>query len=345
MIPESPSPGTPPPTTWVERRDQAEKLCAELVAKPLSDDDCKKIQAFAVDSKWEVRKIIAEALPTLPELLFRDLGPKLSADSNAFVSTAARRSSERRLPAANLGASAPGKIQQAVDRIAVKYGQAVANESMKLAHQITERHLRSAVHDIKNILTSLSIDIDKFHNLTATQQKKLMRVKQGTDYLRHLSDMMAQYSAEPEIKYQPEVLSEIVAEAHSSAVEQIERGGRSVEGVTFTHEVPEGLTVSVSRFHIAMVLTNLIKNGIEAHAVSPREMRPGGVHVKVEIVAEEVAITVSDKGRGIAVDDLTQLREFIPGASSKRKTGNNLGSGTGYGLPTIHRSPRRQHGY
>lgn len=130
---------------------------------------------------------------------------------------------------------------------------------------------------------------------------------------------MAQYSAEPELKCQPEPLCEIVAESHSSAVEQIERGGRSVEGVQFVCSVPEGLTVRVSRFHISMVLTNLIKNGIESHAISLKEMKPGKIDVKVEVIAGEVVVTVSDQGRGIAPGDLAQLREFIPGASSKQK--------------------------
>ena len=321
----------------MERRAQAERLCAVLATSAISDATGHGIRALATDPKWEVRKVIAEALSSLPEHLFRELGPLLSSDSNAFVSAAARRSSQRRLPAANLVASAPGKIQQAVDRITSRYGTAAAADAIKLAHQVTERHLRSAVHDIKNILTSLALDIEKFSDLTALQKKKLLRCKQGTDYLRHLTEMMAQYSEEPDLKCLPESLSEIIAEAHGSAVDQIERGGRSVECVQFACSIPEGLTVRVSRFHIAMVLTNLIKNGIEAHAISLKEIKPGKIDVKVEVIGGEVAVTVADQGRGIAPSDLAQLREFIPGSSSKQKSGLNSGSGTGYGLPICRR--------
>ena len=321
----------------MERKAQAEKLCAGFVSSTVSGTNAEEIRAFAADPKWEVRKVVAEALSSLPASLFKELGPLLSSDSNAFVSTAARRSSERRLPAANLAASTPGKIQQAVDHIAAKHGSVAAEDAVKLAHLVTERHLLSAVHDIKNILTSLTLDVDKFSNVTALQKRKLLRCSQGANYLRHLAKMMAQYATEPELKYQPELLSEIITEAHGSAVDQIERGGRSVEGVQFTYSVHEALTVRLSRFHISMVLTNLIKNGIEAHAISPKEIKPGGVDVKVEVVADEVVVTVSDQGRGIAPSDLAQLREFIPKGSSKQKTGLNSGSGTGYGLPTCRR--------
>jgi len=337
MSPDTPSPGNTPSATWMERKAQAERLCAGDVASTVPAASVEAIRTFASDPKWEVRKVVAEALSNLPELIFRELGPLLSSDSNAFVSAAARRSSERRLPAANIAASAPGKIQQAVDRIASKYGNAAADDAVKLAHQFTESHLRSAVHDIKNILTSLSLDPEKFTKVSTSQKRKLTRCKQGTDYLRHLAEMMARYAAEPKLECASESLSEIIAEAHASAVEQIERGGRSVEGVEYVCSIPDGLMLRLSRFHISMVMTNLIKNGIEAHAVSATEMKLGRVDVKVDVVGDDVVVIVADSGRGIAPGDLAQLREFIPGASSKPKTGVNAGSGTGYGLPICRR--------
>jgi signal transduction histidine kinase len=318
----------------MERKVEAERLCADIDVSSLSDGDVERIREFAGDSKWEVRKVIAEALLIFPERVFRDIGPLLQSDSNAFVSVAARRASDRRIPAANLASSTPGKIQQAVTRITVTHGSGATHAAMQLAHQFVERHLKSAVHDIKNILTGLDVDIEKFQKMSpGNQRRKLLRIKQGTGYLRHLAEMMAKYSAEPELRCQNESLAEVVAEAHRSALEQILQSGRSYEGVKFTSSVPEGLSFQFSRFHIEMVLTNLIKNGIEAHAVSNTEAMPGSVHVEARISGDEVEVTVLDCGRGIDPNDLVQLREFIPGASSKRKSGELSGSGTGYGLP------------
>lgn len=324
-------------SNWMERKAQAEKLCDGLVGATMPSVDIDAIRVFAADPKWEVRKVIAEALSNLPESIFRELGPVLSSDSNVFVSSAAGRSSARRIPRASLTASAPGKIQQAVDRIATKYGNEAAEDAMRLAHMMTERHLRSAVHDIKNILTGLSVEPDKFTNVTAIQKRKLIRLKQGTDYLRHLVDMMAQYSADPNLEFHPESIAEIVVDACASAVEQIENEGRHTKDVECTFSIPKDLMVRISRFHILMMLTNLIKNGIESHAISPNEMKRGGVRISAELVRSELVVTVSDQGRGISPSDLAQLREFIPGGSSKRKTGAHAGSGTGYGLPISRR--------
>ena len=146
--------------------------------------------------------------------------------------------------------------------------------------------------------------------------------------------MMAKYSEPLTITISPEPLAEIIREAQVSAVAQIQEGGRTAKGVRLTTSIPDAVVVPVSRFHIAMVLTNLIKNGIEAHAVSATEMSKGYVSVDAQILDGDVVVTVADAGRGIAPADLTKLREFIPGASSKRK---KQGSGTGYGLPICRR--------
>lgn len=322
----------------MERRADAEALCAKIVGNPLSPADVGAVQAYAFDSKWEVRKVIAEALVFLPEELFRELGPVLQSDSNAFVRTAANKSSERRIPAANLASSAPGKIQQAVDRLTAKYGPAATNESIRLAHKIVERHLRAAVHDIKNIITSLKIEPDEFFaSPPEMQRRKLLRLKQSTDFLQNLAKMMATYSEEPELKLSVESVREMVTSAHKSAEAQLASDERSFENVSFEAMIPRGLTARVSKFHIQMVLTNLIKNGIESHAVSEKEVKTGTVRVNAQRSGDDLLIEVSDQGRGITPDDLAQLMEFIPGGSAKKRGASKNPSGTGYGLPICQR--------
>lgn len=325
-------------STWMERRTDAEALCAQIVGHPLSPADHGAVRLYASDPKWEVRKVIAEALVFLPEELFRELGPVLQSDSNAFVRTAATKSSERRIPAANLASSAPGKIQQAVERLTAKYGPAATNESIRLAQKIVERHLRAAVHDIKNIITSLKIEPDEFFaSPPEMQRRKLLRLKQSTDFLQHLAKMMATYSEEPELKLSVESVREMVTSAHKSAEAQLASDDRSFENVSFEATIPRGLTARVSKFHLQMVLTNLIKNGIESHAVSEKEVKPGIVRVNAHLSGDDLLIEVSDQGRGITPEDLAQLLEFIPGGSAKKKGASKNPSGTGYGLPICQR--------
>ena len=318
----------------MERRVAAEKVCTDLVRTPGHVRLTQAIRAYASDPKWEVRKIVAESLAFLPDDVYGELVTALHCDSNAFVRTAAVRSVEKRTPVSNITEGNPGKIQQAYDKIVSKHGFEAARDALDFGHKITERHLRTAVHDIKNILTNFSLDIDALRKLAPGQKRKLERYERGCAYLKNLSDMMAKYSEPLDITVAPESLGEIIKVSIASAEAQIIDDGRSIDGVKLPEvKIPDEVFVSVSRYHLEMVITNLIKNGIQSHAISSTEMKPGFVSVDVAIHENAVIVTISDGGRGITPADLAKLREFIPGGSSKRKDR----SGTGYGLPICRR--------
>ena len=311
MTPDSANPEAAPGTPWMDRKILAEKACSDLARTPANAQLNKLVREYAADIKWEVRKVVAEALAFLPENIYRELITALHGDSNAFVRSAAERSLEKRTPVSNMTEGAPGKIQQAYDKIASKHGPEAAEDAIDFANKITERHLRTAVHDIKNILTNFNLDVDDLREAVPGQKRKLDRYEQGCAYLRHLAEMMAKYSEPLTITISPEPLAEIIREAQVSAVAQIQEGGRTAKGVRLTTSIPDAVVVPVSRFHIAMVLTNLIKNGIEAHAVSATEMSKGYVSVDAQILDGDVVVTVADAGRGIAPADLTKLLSLI----------------------------------
>jgi signal transduction histidine kinase len=333
MTPDAANPETAPGTPWMDRKIQAEQACSDLAQSPASAPLAKQVREYAADPKWEVRKVVAESLAFLPEAIYRELITDLHRDSNAFVRSAAERSLEKRTPVSNLAEANPGKIQQAYEKIVSKHGPEAAEDAVDFANKITEQHLRTAVHDIKNILPNFNLDLDDLRRAVPSQKRKLDRYEQGCAYLRHLVEMMTKYSEPLTITVAPEPLAEIIREARASAVAQIEEGGRTVTGVKLTAKIPESVNLQVSRFYIVMALTNLIKNGIEAHAISPTEMNTGFVAVEAQIRGGDVVVTVSDGGRGIAPVDLAKLREFIPGGSAKRRRM----SGTGYGLPICRR--------
>jgi two-component system cell cycle sensor histidine kinase PleC len=80
-----------------------------------------------------------------------------------------------------------------------------------------------------------------------------------------------------------------------------------------------------------MAFTNVIKNGIEAHALSATEFAHGRVNISVSPSDEAIRVEITDSGKGISMRDLEKLIEFIPGNTSKKH------SGTGYGLPIAKR--------
>ena len=334
MTPEPVNPDYLPAASWMERKTAAGKACAALTQNPGNTGLAGAVRAYAADSKWEVRKAVAEALAFLPEDVYNELVAALHSDHNAFVRSAALRSVEKRTPVSNMVEGVPGRIQQAYEKMVSKHGPEVAQDVVNFTHIVTERHLRTAVHDIKNILTNFSLDVEALRKLAPGQKRKLERYERGCAYLKNLSDMMAKYSEPLDITLAPESLAEMIRASIASAVTQIREEGRPVDGVKLPEvNLPDEVHVSVSRYHLEMVLTNLIKNGIQAHAVSATEMKPGFVSVKTEIRDDAVLVTVTDGGRGIAPADLAKLREFIPGGSSKRRDR----SGTGYGLPICRR--------
>lgn len=328
---------TVPP--WPERRRIAEAVIQRLRERPR--DEKAKLAALgaADDPKWEVRKVIAEGIASLPDEIAKQIEPKLINDPNALVQTAARRSVERRSPASGIASSTPGVIQGALEKIESRHGPEARMAALKLAEKFVELHLRTAVHDIKNVLTHFNLDAEELAASLpgAAAKAKVKRFENGRRYLEGLVAMMRQYSEDLALKKAPESILEILNESVASARDQLHSQQRDAGPVECVVDAQEDLIVPVSRFHLSMVVTNLAKNGIEAHAVSPHEMRTGRVRLSAANEGDWLVIRVEDVGKGIAAGDLIKLREFIPGGSSKRRSGNRVGMGSGYGLPICRR--------
>lgn len=325
--------------TWPERRRRAEAVVSRLRERPRDENARRTVLAAAQDPKWEVRKVIAESIATLPDDLVREIEPPLLDDPNALVQAAARRSLERRSPMYGIASSTPGVIQGALEKIESKHGPEARAAALKLAEKFVELHLRSAVHDVKNVLTHFNLNVEELLVAfpSASAKARIRRFENGRNYLEGLVGMMKKYSEDLSIRKTNESILDILNESVASAVDQLRSQGRDTDSVMCIVSAPQDLMVSVSRFHIAMVVTNLAKNGIESHAVSSTKMRSGKVELIAGIEGDQIVIWVKDSGKGIAQGDLIKLREFIPGGSSKRRGGNRTGMGSGYGLPICRR--------
>jgi signal transduction histidine kinase len=291
-----------------------------------------RIRLASLDPKWEVRKVIAESLASFPELLATELAARMARDSNAMVRYAAERSISRRSPASALSASHPSVIQTELDRIERKFGSEARKEAFQLAERTAFLHVRTAVHDIKNILTHFNLDTTTLLRIApdSGSKSRLQRFESGRQYLFRLVETMEAYSRDLELKWLSEDLVELVQESVAAAHEQVRLEGKDPTPVECTVQAPASIIASVSRFHFAMVLTNLIKNAIQSHAVSDKELRAGRVLIEMSVADESVRIAISDTGRGISPTDLQKLLDFVPGGSSKP-------GGMGYGLPICRR--------
>lgn len=325
-------PDEQPAALWTTRRKLAEEQCARLSAQPDDEAAAAAILRCAGDSKWEVRKVVAENMAAFPEKVFRGLSTLFASDRNALVVAAFQRSLSRRSPIAEIAPAHTDLVQGEFDRLARRFGPEAADAALKFAERCTFLHIRAAVHDIKNILTYLKLDPEAIMNEPGDRKhkSKIQRFKKGRDYLHRLQEMMDDYSSPLDIRLQAEDLVEMAHEAIAAARDQVERDGVDSSPVECVVEAADTLIIPVSRFHIAMVLTNLVKNGIQAHAVSGGRLTKGRVVIRLDRGEDGVIIKLSDEGSGVAPGDLQKLVQFIPGGTSKP-------GGSGYGLPICRR--------
>jgi signal transduction histidine kinase len=128
-----------------------------------------------------------------------------------------------------------------------------------------------------------------------------------------------------------EDLVEVIESASQDAIDHLKAQGRDSGSVSFHLNADVRPTLRLSRPQLQMAFTNIIKNAIEAHAVSNTEFGRGTVTASVNTDEAIVRVLITDTGRGMGARDLEKLMEFVPGNTSKKHLG------TGYGLPIAKR--------
>ena len=155
---------------------------------------------------------------------------------------------------------------------------------------------------------------------------------------RLLDDMRAYTQTLPNERHR-ERLAELVTLAVSLAREELAATGRDPAPILINVEIPESLSVEVSRIQIVLALKNLVKNAHEAFALDARQFRAGTVEIAAKLLDEEqIEIVLADNGSGLCPDDLAEVRRFLPGKTSKKYLG------TGFGLPIAKRNIEAHNG-
>jgi signal transduction histidine kinase len=123
-----------------------------------------------------------------------------------------------------------------------------------------------------------------------------------------------------------------VSEAHTLVLDAFKASNRHPTDVAIAVEIPENLMVDVARYQMVRAISNVIKNAYEAFADAPYTFRSGHIEVVARpIDGERIEIIIKDNGMGLPAEDLSEVRQFIPGGTSKKT------HGTGFGLPIAKR--------
>lgn len=181
---------------------------------------------------------------------------------------------------------------------------------------------RQIAHEIKNPLTPMKLSIqhlerawnDKSPKLEETFKKVSRTLILQIETLNELASEFSSFARMPDpIIESIEVLP---------VVEQVSELLTSTDNAEISINCPEKVEVLFDHGYLTRVLTNLIKNGIQA---VPEDRTPK-IDIIIQILDKQIEIRVVDNGTGISSDKSEQI--FTPYFSTKV-------SGMGLGLPIV----------
>lgn len=326
---------------WHQRRDLVQGLAETMASAPPSESCVALLELLTLDSKPEVRHAVANLLPLLADGLFAKIAAVLGDDSNAFVRKAVQRSLDRRRRGRQEASRKRRNVAEvqgdyaAMERL---HGRPAAERARQMCERFAEVLVGTAVHNMRGVLTPMKIStsaavkqIDAGLVDARSLKETLARVSDQVRFMERLLDEMRAYSQPVAAERRRERLADVVGEARHVAAEYLCGSGRDPSPVSVAVSVPENIMVDMTRHQIVVALANILKNAHEAFATEQGGFRPGQIGLEAVLTPEDVRLTLRDNGAGLAEEDLRDLREFVPGRTSKKTYG------TGFGLPIARR--------
>lgn len=324
--------------SWSQRAQLVRDVAAQHGPKErVSGSASALLRLLAGDTKWEVRKEVADVLHLLPDGDFSTLAAQLTEDVNAFVKRSAERALERRQrgqKAETKRRRGLDKVEEDLARLEKAHGTKVARLAHDMAHRLYEGLVGASVHEMRSVATAMESSIEQLLRGSSDPlaQKLGARLRINVRYFEQLLDDMRLYTQVPPRERRTERIDDLVTEAASMVREEFTARGRDFSPVQFSTDVPSELTASMSRVQIVLALRNLLKNAFEAHATDPQRFQPGEVRLRAKSKREWVEIEVTDNGMGLSATELEEVQRFVPGRTSKHFLG------TGFGLPIARRN-------
>ncbi len=327
---------------WTERRELAQTCIESIKQSPQSAPThmLHLIDLLLDDPRMEVRKSIADMVHLLPEHHFHKATAKLGVDHNAFVRSAAERALERKKRTESVTSKRrkTSKSEGDLSNLEALLGSKGAAVVHQHAQNLFEVMVGTSVHEIRTFITSMKGNVelllkecDNGHGVNGAQRLG-PKLRQSFQFVERLMDDMKAFTQVTPGERRSERIADVVGEALALVVDHFNACNFDVTMIKLLVNVPNSLSAPMSRMSMVLALRNLIKNAFEAHMTKPGTFVEGHVEVRAEIRDEQLSISISDGGSGLGADELNQLRQMVPGRTSKRYYG------TGYGLPMAHRN-------
>jgi signal transduction histidine kinase len=205
----------------------------------------------------------------------------------------------------------------------------------EMAHCLYEGLMGASVHEMRSVVTAMKLDVELLAADSASVPviaKIAPRLSMSVAYLERLLDDVKEYTRVPKHDLATESLANLCDDALRMVVAELKSSGRDASPISVEWAVSPDLLVRVSRMPMVLALRNLIKNAHDAFMLDETRFESGTIRVSADCEEGGVRLSIADTGLGLSEDELHNVRQFIPGRSSKGKLG------TGFGLPIARRN-------
>lgn len=325
---------------WPQRRQIVTRIAGPLSEGQAAEPFRSLLLLLADDPKWEVRKDVADALATIPDNELAMLTEKFLADSHAYVRRAAKQTIERRRKSAREAQ----KRKRGVDLVLALYqeledlhGKDAAEKARRLAEQLYDTLIGATVHEMRSVLTALKEDNARIIERQepspidpAFLRRKSMKMADRLAFMERLLQDMRNYAQPVSDERVAVSVADLLTEARSIVTENFRSRNINSRKVALEVSVPADLTVKVSRVHVVTAIVNVLKNAYDFLPTDGEGPR-GEIRVSASRKAKQMHMVVRDTGQGIPPGSLDEIRQCLPGRTSRRHTG------TGFGLCNARR--------
>jgi len=183
---------------------------------------------------------------------------------------------------------------------------------------------KETAHQLGTPLSSLIAWVEYFKETFPDQKDVFIELQKDVDRLEMITERFSNIGSVPQLR------QERVFDLVSEVVKYLEKRISTKVSMTVQAFPNEEITCSINRPLFAWVVENIVKNAVDAM------VGKGAITIKIMKVSDgRVAVDISDTGKGIAKNRLTQV--FKPGYTTKKR-------GWGLGLALTKRIVENYHG-
>ncbi len=281
---------------------------------------------LARHQKWEVRRAVANVAARSTHPQFEGALARFVTDDNALVRQAAQRAALRRRDWQNAGAFGrqhEARINSTLDDVEARFGVRGRAAVKRAAAQIADTFARELYHEVIKLIAPIANSAERLSlrvsDINAPREQlanDASKIGRRVRHLKSVLDAMRTYTAQPNLAFQTDNVTEIVKEA----LEVVRDGGAGdlLPDLILGSGRPEA---KVSRARLVQALTNVLTNAVESYEPGANNQP---ICVRVEEEDGRVEIVVEDFGCGMNDEVLADATVLF--TTSKP-------NGTGFGLP------------